>query len=209
MIEDYGRSKASDKFQFVAVQAGFYNTNMLHQQLVQKGPDGGWVFRAPISADTLVPSIDINEYGLWVRAAIEHKEVRDDGRAIPVCAEDISLREMIEDITKGQFVVLDSRRELKRSLPTATGTDIRIVQEEIPLPEGCPRYSRTWETMSGRPTGNTGVSLCVIALRLLLIGVCSIVFQGVDVKWPLQYLAKKPSTFKEWLAHADLSEYKN
>ncbi|KAJ9091625.1 hypothetical protein QFC20_007588, partial [Naganishia adeliensis] len=99
-IEEYGRSKASDNFQFVAVQAGFYDTNMLHGQLIRKGSDGTWTFKAPISADTLVPSIDIDEYGLWVRAAIEHKEVRDDGRAVPVVAEDISLREMIEDIIK-------------------------------------------------------------------------------------------------------------
>lgn len=80
---------------------------MLHGQMIRKGSDGTWTFKTPVSADTLVPSIDIDEYGLWVRAAIEHKEVRDDGRAVPVVAEDISLREMIEDITKGKSVAFD------------------------------------------------------------------------------------------------------
>lgn len=102
IIEDYGRSKASDKFQFVAVQAGFYDSNVLHQQLIRKAPDGSWVYKTPISADKPVPSIDIDEYGLWVRAAIEHKEVRDDGRAVPVVAEDISPREMIKAIIEGK-----------------------------------------------------------------------------------------------------------
>ena len=75
---------------------------MIGQQLVRKEPDGTWVYKTPISADQLVPSIDIDEYGLWVRAAIEHKEVRDDGRAVPVDAEDISLRDMVTAISKGK-----------------------------------------------------------------------------------------------------------
>ena len=108
-IEEYGRSKASDQFQFVAVQAGFYDSNVLHQQLIRKGPDGTWSFKIPISADTLVPSIDIDEYGLWVRAVIEHKEVRDDGRALPADAEDISLRDMIKAITKGKLALFPNR----------------------------------------------------------------------------------------------------
>lgn len=75
---------------------------MIGQQLVRKEPDGTWVYKTPISADQLVPSIDIDEYGLWVRAVIEHKEVRDDGRAVPVDAEDISLRDMVTAISKGK-----------------------------------------------------------------------------------------------------------
>lgn len=102
-IEEYGRSKANEKFQFVAVQAGFYNTNVLHQQLIRKQADGTWAFKLPISADTKVPTIDIDEYGLWVRAAIEHPEVRDDGRAVPATAEDVSFRKLVEGITKGMY----------------------------------------------------------------------------------------------------------
>lgn len=33
--------------------------------------------------------------------------------------------------------------------------------------------------------------------------------QGVDIAWPHRYLAKKPSTYEEWLARADLSKFKN
>lgn len=120
---------------------------MLHQQLIRKGPDGAWVFKAPISADTLVPSIDIDEYGLWVRAAIEHKEIRDDGRAIPVDAEDISLRDMIQAITKGKLGVPYTSCPGLRPLPvTATGTEIRIVDnisfdQSVKLyPEGTPEH---------------------------------------------------------------------
>jgi hypothetical protein len=101
-IEEYARSKANDKFKFVAVQAGFYNSNLLHQQMIRKQPDGTWAFKLPISADTKVPTIDIDEYGLWVRAVIEHPEVRDDGRAVPVTAEDVSLRKLTEGISKGE-----------------------------------------------------------------------------------------------------------
>jgi hypothetical protein len=45
-------------------------------------------------------------------------------------------------------------------------------------------------------------------LLLLIVAFSITVFQGVDVQWPLKYLAKKPSTFAEWLERADLSEYK-
>ena len=103
-IEEYGRSKASDKFKFVAVQAGFYDSNVLHQQLIRKQQDGTWAFKLPISADTKVPTIDIDEFGLWVRAVIEHPEVRDDGRAIPVTAEDVSFRQLTDGITKGKLL---------------------------------------------------------------------------------------------------------
>jgi hypothetical protein len=101
-IETYGRSKANDSFKFVAVQAGFYDSNLLHQTLIRKQADGTWAWKLPISADAKVPTIDIDEYGLWVRAAIEHPEVRDDGRAVPATAEDVSLRQMTEGITKGK-----------------------------------------------------------------------------------------------------------
>ncbi|KAI5451860.1 hypothetical protein NCC49_001162 [Naganishia albida] len=180
IIEDYGRSKASDKFQFVAVQAGFYDSNVLHQQLIRKAPDGSWVYKTPISADKPVPSIDIDEYGLWVRAAIEHKEVRDDGRAVPVVAEDISPREMIKAIIE------------------ATGANIRIEdnisyeESQKVFPEGTPAHV----------IEDLGIDMWKA------LDQCGY-FCGVDVKWPLKYLAKKPSTFKEWLARADLSEYKN
>jgi hypothetical protein len=75
---------------------------MLGDTLVKKQSDGTWVFRVPISADNLVPSVDIDEYGMWVCAVIEHKELRDDGRAIPVDAENISLRDLLTGISKGQ-----------------------------------------------------------------------------------------------------------
>jgi hypothetical protein len=87
----------------VAVQAGFYDSNMLHQGMIKKQPDGTWAWKMPISADAQVPTIDIDEYGLWVRAAIEHPELRDDGRAIPATAEDVSFRKLAEGITRGEL----------------------------------------------------------------------------------------------------------
>ncbi|KAJ9125686.1 hypothetical protein QFC22_000649 [Naganishia vaughanmartiniae] len=177
-IEEYGRTKSSPTFQFVAVQAGFYDSNIIGQQLVRKEGDGTWVYRTPISADTLVPSIDIDEYGLWVRAIIEHKEVREDGRAVPADAEDISLRDMITAITK------------------ATGTPIKIV-DNMPYDE----FVKTF------PEGTPPHVIEDLGVDMWKFHAKDGYFLGVDTKWPLKYLAHKPSTFAEWLKKADLSEY--
>jgi hypothetical protein len=151
---------------------------MLHQQLIRKLPDGTWVYKAPISADIHVPSIDIDEYGLWVRAAIEHKEVRDDGRAVPVCAEDISPREMIKDISEGKFVVLGQAMcshavFLQLPEPTFVSSTTSLTRN----PPRCTRKehprmsSRTWESTCGRPSITTDVSPRVLWSWLLLIGI--------------------------------------
>lgn len=106
-VEAYGRSRASDSFQMAAVQAGWYHQNFLGGQQIKKQGDGTWLLRLPISSDTVVPSVDIDEYGLWVRAVIEHNELRDDGRPLPTVGENLSYRRMIELITKGRSLRLD------------------------------------------------------------------------------------------------------
>lgn len=167
-VEEYGRSKASDKFQFVAVQAGWYDTNVLHGLLIKKQPDGTWLWKSPISADTVLPSIDIDEFGLWVRAVIEHKELRDDGRAIPAVGEDISYRKMIDAIHKGKrFPEICHRRELTLSLyqplePTSrSSTTSPLKRRGILCRKERPHTSLTiWERTDITLRASSDVRLC-------------------------------------------------
>jgi hypothetical protein len=107
-IADYGKTRASNSLKFCTVHAGFYNTNMLGQQLIRKGPDGEWSCKLPCNKDCKVPTIDINEYGLWVQAVIENQEVQDDGRPILTCSDLVTMDHMIKTIEKSK-----SRRDTR------------------------------------------------------------------------------------------------
>jgi hypothetical protein len=190
---------------------------VLHGLLIKKQPDGTWLWKSPISADTVLPSIDIDEFGLWARAVIEHKELRDDGRAIPAVGEDVSYRKMIDAIHKGKgFPELCHRRELTL-LITATGADIKIIDDitveeaRNSMPEGTPAHIVDDLGEDGYYAQSQFGCGFLPELSNVTWSHCSFDadFKGVDVKWPLKYLAKKPSTFEEWLSRADLLEYKN
>ncbi|KAJ3493758.1 hypothetical protein NLJ89_g10945 [Agrocybe chaxingu] len=125
-IADYGRSKTSPNFTFVAIQAGFYYSNFTRNQIIRPVGDGTWVAALPCKPDVLVPGIDIDEYGLWVRAAIEHEELRD-GREILSCSQEISLGEMVDEIAK--------QTGLKIAFKTVSNDEFRAA-----MPEGTPEH---------------------------------------------------------------------
>lgn len=105
-IDDYGLSKSSDSFQFRTVQAGFFASNVLGQQIFHKNADGAWSLAIPVSSEDLdkhpLPVIDISEYGLWVQAVIENKVVRDDPRPVLACSEEVTLPEILKTIEKSE-----------------------------------------------------------------------------------------------------------
>jgi len=82
------------------VQAGFYNQNLLPGTMIRKGADGKWRLRTRVQPDRVQPSIDISEYGLWVRAVIENPEVQDDGRPVCTSSENITFGAMIDILRK-------------------------------------------------------------------------------------------------------------
>ncbi|CAA7268600.1 unnamed protein product [Cyclocybe aegerita] len=125
-IADYGRLKASPSFTFVAVQAGFYYTNLTRNQIIRQGNDGTWTAALPCKPDALVPGIDIDEYGLWVRAAIEHEELRD-GREILTCSQEMSIGDMVKEIAK--------QTGLKIAFKTVNNDEFRAA-----MPEGTPEH---------------------------------------------------------------------
>jgi NmrA-like family len=105
VIDDYGKSKNSDTFKYRAVHAGLYNSNMLGQQVTRKDPTTGiWSCTLPMSKEAKVPSIDIDDYGLWVRALIENKAVQDDGRPIFTVGEWVTMDQIIKGIEKSRSI---------------------------------------------------------------------------------------------------------
>ncbi|KPV78263.1 uncharacterized protein RHOBADRAFT_65887 [Rhodotorula graminis WP1] len=129
LVDDYARSKVSKSFKYVAVQAGFYDTNMLPGPLVRKAADGKWRMRTLIEPDTILPSIDISEYGLWVRAVIENPEVQDDGRPVCAVSEDISLTALLDTLRKHVKVPIEyevvSAAEMRAEQPDGTPEHIK------------------------------------------------------------------------------------
>ncbi|KAH6917989.1 NAD(P)-binding protein [Coprinopsis sp. MPI-PUGE-AT-0042] len=133
VINDYGKSKNSNTFKYRAVHAGLYNSNMLGQQITKKDPlSGKWSLKLPFNKDHLVPSIDIDDYGLWVRALIENKAVQDDTRDILSAGEWVSMDHIVKAIEKkaGTSIAYEQvdietfKKTLPDSMPPHIVTDL-------------------------------------------------------------------------------------
>ena len=88
------------------MEPGFYFSNFLGQQLIRKDSQGEWKFPIPndfASARYPVACLNVDEYGLWVRAVLENKEVRDDPRPVLASSEEVSFVEVLEQLSKGWY----------------------------------------------------------------------------------------------------------
>ena len=71
-----------------------------------KGDDGVFYNEQPVSAEQIqrqtVPLVDIaGDFGLWVRAIIERKEVREDSRPVLCQSDSMSMEDIAKTIAKG------------------------------------------------------------------------------------------------------------
>ncbi|KAJ3496997.1 hypothetical protein NLJ89_g10407 [Agrocybe chaxingu] len=176
-IANYGRSKASPSFTFVAVQAGFYYSNLTGNQIIRPQGDGTWAAALPCKPDALVPGFDVDEYGLWVRAVIEHEELRDGRELLTCCSQEMSIGDMVDEVAKqtGLNIVFKtvSNDEFRRTLPEGTPEHVKDDLVEI------------WNAVS-----EFGLN-----------------YNREDVTRLLPYLNRKPTTFADWVRKRDMPEY--
>jgi hypothetical protein len=64
---------------------------------------GNWSLKLPLHKDTKIPSIDIDEYGLWVGTLIENPAVLDDSRPIMTVGEWVSMDHIVKTIEKSEW----------------------------------------------------------------------------------------------------------
>ncbi|CAA7268601.1 unnamed protein product [Cyclocybe aegerita] len=179
-IANYGRSKASPSFTFVAVQAGFYYSNFTRNQIIRQESDGTWAAALPCKPDVLLPGIDVDEYGLWVRAAIEHEELRN-GHEILACSQEMSIGEMVDEIARPYS---PEETSLKITFKTVNNDEFRAA-----MPEGAPEHVKD--------------DLMEFFNGLSAVGY----YNREDVVRFLPYLSRKTTTFADWVKKKDMPEY--
>jgi uncharacterized protein YbjT (DUF2867 family) len=84
---------------FVNVQAGFYASNFTGAFKFTKQPDGSYAITVPFSPDAVLPVIDMQDYGIFVREAIESPEF-GPGTEILTCGELISVRDCVSQLAE-------------------------------------------------------------------------------------------------------------
>ncbi|CAA7270719.1 unnamed protein product [Cyclocybe aegerita] len=177
-IASYGHSKASPSFTFVVVQAGFYYTNLTGNQIIRPQGDGTWAAALPCKSDALVPGIDIDEFGLWVRAVIEHEELRDGRELLTCCSQEMSIGEMVDEIAKSicipaRFITIVNNDEFRKAMPEGTPEHVKDALVEC------------WNALSE------------IGLN----------YNREDVTRLLPYLSRKTTMFADWVKKKDMPEY--
>ncbi|KAJ7146025.1 hypothetical protein C8R44DRAFT_690230 [Mycena epipterygia] len=86
----------------IIAQAGWYGTNhiLFDGYIPTKETDGSYVLALPVGEDTVLPIIDAaHDYGLFVRTAIESPAL-GPGTEILVSGEDISIRDMLTQLSE-------------------------------------------------------------------------------------------------------------
>ncbi|KAJ7154130.1 NAD(P)-binding protein [Mycena filopes] len=99
LVSAYGRASSVP---FVDVHAGFYATNFheLKPALLTKQPqDGAYLMMWALSPETVLPVIDMDDYGLFVRRVFE-APVFPDGTEVFTGGEDITVREMLRQLSE-------------------------------------------------------------------------------------------------------------
>ncbi|KAJ7785257.1 NAD(P)-binding protein [Mycena maculata] len=86
---------------FVDVQAGWYSTNFLNVPgMFMKQEDGSFVISWPVEPTTLVPFIDVHDYGLFVRYVLE-LPVFPDSSELVVHGENITITDLASQLSQG------------------------------------------------------------------------------------------------------------
>jgi uncharacterized protein YbjT (DUF2867 family) len=84
---------------FVVVQAGFYASNFLSTFKPRKQADGSYAVAVPFRPDTVLPVIDMEDYGLFVREAIESPAF-GAGTEVLSCGELISMNDCVSKLVQ-------------------------------------------------------------------------------------------------------------
>ncbi|KAH6917986.1 NAD(P)-binding protein, partial [Coprinopsis sp. MPI-PUGE-AT-0042] len=121
-VDEYGKSKNTSSFKYRAVHVGCFNSSVVGPKLAKKDAlSGRWSLRLPLHKDSKLPSIDIDGYGLWVRALFENPAVQDDRRPILTVSEWVSMDHIVKTIEKNTGTVVTYEQvdgeAYKQSLP--------------------------------------------------------------------------------------------
>ena len=99
-------------FRCRAVQAAFFNSGFQGIDdlnfFSKSSDDGVYYSEQPVSTKEIqsqpIPVIDIpGDFGLWVRAIIEQKEVREDSRPVLCQSDSLLLTDIADILAQGHF----------------------------------------------------------------------------------------------------------
>lgn len=108
-IDDYGRSRASETFNYRTVQAAYYYSVLSGAEqlkMFQRGEDGAFYITLPVSEEDAnkiaLPFTDTpRDLGLYVRAVIEHEDVRKDSRPVLAQSDAVTVDQLCEAFAQG------------------------------------------------------------------------------------------------------------
>ena len=104
----YGRKRfRGTGVAFINVDAGAYASNFTNEMRALFAPqpkgDGTYVLKSPVSANVKMPIIDMeNDYGLFVRHAIESNEYAQGGEIL-TASEMITLSDLVRQLSDGVY----------------------------------------------------------------------------------------------------------
>lgn len=132
IIDDYGRSKITPTFNYRTVQAAFFYSNFLNRDMFAFFPKdkdgvftGNYVGTEEVVNNKPMPLVDIpGDYGLWVRAVIEQKEVRDDPRPVLAQSDEMSISDAMK-LLKQSTCFLSTWREISADVTNRNWTRIQ------------------------------------------------------------------------------------
>jgi len=104
-VTEYGRAKfAGTDTVFIDVEAGCYYQNFgaFNRFMFRKLEDGTYALPFPAPASTLLPMLDIRDYGKWVLAAIEDPKYANGGD-ISAASEYVSVGQVARSASEGTF----------------------------------------------------------------------------------------------------------
>ncbi|KAJ7775554.1 NAD(P)-binding protein [Mycena metata] len=134
VITSYGRNSGVP---FVDVQAGSYAQNFVNLAtgvpLINKQGDGSFAIAWAVRPETVLPVIDIEDYGLYVRRVLE-APVFPDGEEVLTSSEDITLEDIarqIAEVTGKNVVYKQITVDEWSKTFTAVGLPLPIVTEII------------------------------------------------------------------------------
>ena len=73
--------------------------------MIRRDASGQWKLRLPYDFATAkhpVACMNVDEYGLWVRAVLENEQVREDPRPILATSDELSFVQVLEQLSKGE-----------------------------------------------------------------------------------------------------------
>jgi len=121
---------------FTQVQAGMYMQNFSgNVSAPRKQPDGSFVVALPIPPETLLPLVDIvNDYGLWVREAIESPRVQqsENGAVVSAIGHPLAAAEVVKqlaEITGKKITFVQLTGDQFKAGATASGLPEYVAQD--------------------------------------------------------------------------------